>query len=79
MVAHLRVVNAGSVGEPFGDRGAYWAVFDDDVELHFTPYDVDAAARAIVAMGYPYGPIMAANITSVNTAHDAARWFEKTS
>jgi predicted phosphodiesterase len=77
-VGDRRVVNAGSVGEPFGDRGAYWAVLDDgDIELRFTSYDVDATADAIVATGYPYGPIMADNIRSVNTAEDAARWFEK--
>jgi diadenosine tetraphosphatase ApaH/serine/threonine PP2A family protein phosphatase len=73
-----RVVNAGSVGEPFGDRGAYFAVLDDgDVELRFVPYDVDRVADEIVATGYPYGPIMAANLRSVNTADDAARWFER--
>ncbi len=78
VVGDRRVVNAGSVGEPFGDRGAYWAVLDDgDVELCFTPYDVDAAADAIGATGYPYAPIMAANTREVNTAEDAARWFEK--
>ena len=78
MVGDLRVVNAGSVGEPFGDRGAYWAIVDGaDIELRFTPYDVDATADAIVATGYPYGPIMASNIRGSNTAEDAARWFEK--
>lgn len=72
------IVNAGSVGEPFGDRGAYFAMFEDgDVELCFAPYDVDQVADAIVATGYPYGPIMVRNIRSVNTAQDAARWFEK--
>lgn len=78
VVGDVRIVNAGSVGEPFGDRGAYFAVFDGgDVELCFAAYDVDAVADAIVATGYPYGPIMAANIRTVNTADDAARWFER--
>ncbi len=64
--------------EPFGDRGAYWASVDDgDATLCFTPYDVDRAADDIIATGYPYGPIMAANIRGVDTAEDAARWFEK--
>ncbi len=76
-VGALRVINAGSVGEPFGDRGAYWAIIGDDIELRFTTYDVDATAAAIVETGYPYGPIMAANIASVNTALDAARHFER--
>ena len=78
LVGDRRVVNAGSVGEPFGDRGAYFAVFvDGDASLRFAPYDVDRVADDIVATGYPYGPIMARNIRSVNTAEDAARWFEK--
>lgn len=77
-VGDLRIVNAGSVGEPFGDRGAYWAMADNgDVSLRFTPYDVDRAADDIIASGYPYGPIMAANIRETNTAQDAARWFER--
>ena len=73
-----RIVNAGSVGEPFGDRGAYFAVFDEGVvDLRFVAYDVDRVADEIVDTGYPYGPVMAANIRRVNTAQDAARWFEK--
>jgi putative phosphoesterase len=77
-VGELCVVNAGSVGEPFGDRGAYFAILENgDVDLCFVEYDVEATAAAIVATGYPYGEIMAANITAVNTADDAARWFEK--
>jgi len=77
-VGRKRIVNAGSVGEPFGDRGAYSAVFDDgDVQLCFASYDVDRVADDIIATGYPYGPIMAANIRSVNSAQDAARHFER--
>jgi putative phosphoesterase len=72
-----RIVNAGSVGDPFGDRGAYWAIFGPGIDLRFTPYDVDAAAEAIKATGYGYAATMASNITSVSTAEDAARWFER--
>ena len=78
VVGDRRIVNAGSVGEPFGDRGAYFAIFEaGDVSLRLAPYDVDRVADEIVATGYPYGPIMAANIRTVNTAQDAARWFER--
>jgi len=70
-----RIVNPGSVGNPFGDRGAYWAMFGPGIDLRFTAYDVDAAAREIEATGFPYAPTMASNITSVSTARDAAKWF----
>jgi predicted phosphodiesterase len=77
-VGDRRIVNAGSVGEPFGDRGAYWTVMEDgEPSLSFTRYDVDRVADEIVATGYPYGRIMAANLREVNTTDDAARWFEK--
>ena len=76
-VGEFCIENAGSVGEPFGDRGAYWALLDDGVTaLRFTSYDVDRTADDILATGYPYGPIMANNIRSVNTAQDAADWFD---
>src|SRR4029077_3512337 len=48
-----RVVNAGSVGMPFGEPGAYWLLLGADIELHRTIYDFDAAARAIEASDYP--------------------------
>ena len=52
-VGETRVVNAGSVGMPFGAPGAYWALIDDDVELRRTAYDVTAAADRIRASDYP--------------------------
>lgn len=76
-VGAYRVVNAGSVGNPFGDRGAYWAAFGPGIELRFTPYDVDDAASGVVASGFPEAPTMASNITGVSTAEDAAKWFSR--
>lgn len=52
-VGDVRVVNAGSVGMPFGEPGAYWALIDGDIELRRTEYDLDAAAAAIRATEYP--------------------------
>src|SRR5262245_19664767 len=40
-VGTIRVVNAGSVGMPFGARGACWALLGPDVELRRTPYDFE--------------------------------------
>lgn len=44
-----RVVNAGSVGMQYGHAGASWAMLGPDVVLRRTPYDTDAAARALRA------------------------------
>jgi putative phosphoesterase len=50
----IRVVNAGSVGAPYeAEPAAYWALLGADVELRRTDYDVEAAAAAITATGYP--------------------------
>ncbi len=47
----LRVVNPGSVGMPYGEPGAYWAMLGPDVEMRRTDYDRDAAARRVRAKG----------------------------
>ena len=53
-VGEVRVVNAGSVGMPFGEPGAYWALIGPrDVELRRTEYDLAAAAMRIQATDYP--------------------------
>ncbi len=52
-VGQTRVVNAGSVGEPYGAPGAYWLVLGPDVQLRQTPYDLARAAERIQATAYP--------------------------
>lgn len=52
-VGTMRVVNAGSVGMPFGAPGAHWLLLGDSVELRRTPYDLGAAAARIRASHYP--------------------------
>lgn len=53
-VGSTRVVNAGSVGMPFGAPGAYWVLLGPDVELRHTPYDLPAAAGRVRASSYPW-------------------------
>ncbi len=53
MVGSTRVVNAGSVGEPFGEASASWLLLGPGVELRRTRYDVRAAADAISSSDYP--------------------------
>jgi len=52
-VGSTRVVNAGSVGEPYGAPGAYWLLLGPDVQLRQTPYDLALAAERLGATAYP--------------------------
>ena len=52
-IGTTRVVNAGSVGMPFGEPGAYWLLLGPDVHLRHTSYDVAKAADRIRATSYP--------------------------
>jgi hypothetical protein len=53
MVGTVRVVNAGSVGMPFGELGADWLPSDPDVELRHRRYDLVRAADHIRSSTYP--------------------------
>jgi putative phosphoesterase len=49
----LDIVNSGSVGLPFGEPGAYWAVIGKEVELRRTGYDYEAAGEMFLRTGGP--------------------------
>lgn len=46
-IAGVRVVNAGSVGMPFGSTGADWLMIETDVVFRHTDYDAIEAAEHI--------------------------------
>jgi putative phosphoesterase len=52
-IGSVRVVNAGSVGMPFGRTGADWALLGANIELRHTDYDLAKAADRIRASDYP--------------------------
>ena len=52
-VGATRVVNAGSVGMPFGSPGAYWLLIDGSIQLRRTEYDLAAAVAVIRGSRYP--------------------------
>jgi hypothetical protein len=60
-IARTRVVNAGSVGMPFGEAGAYWLLLGPDIQLRRTSYDLASAADRIRATNYPQAEDFAAN------------------
>ncbi len=61
MIGRTRVVNAGSVGMPFGEPGAYWLLLQGDVQLRHTSYDLAKAAERIRATSYPQAQDFAAH------------------
>jgi putative phosphoesterase len=52
-IGAIRVLNAGSVGMPFGEPGAYWLLLGPSVELRRTRYDLAKAAERIRGTRYP--------------------------
>jgi putative phosphoesterase len=59
-VGRTRIVNAGSVGMPFQEAGAYWLLLGPDVQLRRTAYDLADAAARIRATAYPQAEDFAA-------------------
>lgn len=53
MIGTTRVVNAGSVGMPFAEPGAYWLLLGPDIQLRHTSYSLVNAAERIRATAYP--------------------------
>ena len=53
-IGKTRVINAGSVGMPFGKPGAHWLLLGADVELRYTLYPLEEAAQLIRATEYPF-------------------------
>lgn len=53
MIGATRVVNAGSVGMPFGRPGADWLLLGGDIQLRHTSYDLEGAADRVRATQYP--------------------------
>jgi putative phosphoesterase len=65
------VINAGSVGLPFGDPGAYWCLLGPRIDLRHTTYDVETAAATFRRAGGPEGAEFAAHALAP-PPHEAA-------
>jgi putative phosphoesterase len=77
-VGELRIVNPGSVGMPYGEPGAYWAMLDGDVEMHRTDYDREAAAARIRAKDWADADQFAReNVISVPSLAQAMEFMRK--
>ena len=53
MVGKTRVINAGSIGEPYGEPGAEWLILGPDVQLRHTSYDLTKAVERIRETEFP--------------------------
>ncbi len=72
-----RFVVAGSVGRPYeGRQGAFWALLGDDVELLRTDYDIESAAAAIRATGFPDAEEHAENLLEPPPPDEVSAYFE---
>ena len=76
-VAGRRVVNAGSVGQPFqSPPGAYWLLLGPDVQLRRTDYDFARAAATIRATAYPQAEALAVRyVLNPPTAEESLQMF----
>src|SRR5438874_11606829 len=74
-----RFANAGSVGMPYEDDvAAFWAIVGDEVEFRRTAFDVERAAAAIRASGWPQAEeFVAENLFAAPSREEATAWMEE--
>ncbi len=77
MIGAKRILNAGSVGEAFGERGAAWLILGPGVDFRHTNYDVEAAAAAIRRTAYPQADEVARGIVSPSAESEMLELYGK--
>lgn len=53
MIGNIRVVNAGSLGMPFGEPAANWILLAEEIDFRKTSYNLKNAAELILKTNYP--------------------------
>lgn len=77
MIGGVRVVNAGSVGMPFGKPGAHWLLLGPDLEPRYTLYDLPKAAARVRDTNYPQADQFSeSNILNPPTEEQMLRAFK---
>lgn len=77
-IGQTRVVNAGSVGMPFGEPGADWLLLGPDVQFRHTRYDLANAADRVRSTVYPQAQDFAArNILNPPTEQEMLEIFSR--
>jgi predicted phosphodiesterase len=77
MIGRTRVVNAGSIGEPFGDQGASWLLLGPEVARQHTMYDLAQAAQQMRATAYPQAEESARGVMDPPPAEQMLELFGK--
>jgi predicted phosphodiesterase len=72
-----RVVNAGSIGQPYGSPGASWLMLGPGVEWRRTEYDYAAAGDRIRATEYPEAENFVKTLTAPPTEDEVLEVFGK--
>jgi len=77
-IGPTRVVNAGSVGMPFGKPGAHWLLLGPDIQFRHTAYDLAHAAERVRSTDYPQAEDFAArNILNPPTEQEMLEIFSR--
>jgi putative phosphoesterase len=77
-IGHTRVVNAGSIGMPFGAPGAHWLLLGRDIQFRHTAYNLANAAERIRSTAYPQAQDFAArNILNPPTEKEMLDVFSR--
>jgi len=72
----IRIVNPGSVGMPYGETGAHWALLGPDIAFHRERYELEAAAARIRKSSWPEAAGFAAdNVVKVPSVEEAFEFF----
>lgn len=77
MVGSTRVVNAGSVGMPFGEPGAHWLLLGPGVQFRRTPYDLAGAAARFRDTDYPQADSFARDTVQPRSEREMLALFAK--
>jgi len=74
----VRLINPGSVGMPYKEPGAFWALLDSELRFRRTDYDREAAAARIRQTAWTEaGEFARANVLSVPSEEDVMEFFRK--
>src|ERR1700692_1186079 len=77
-IGPTRVVNAGSVGMPFGKPGAHWLLLGPNIQFRHTPYALATAAGRVRSTAYPQAEDFAArNILNPPTEQEMLEIFTR--
>jgi putative phosphoesterase len=77
-IERTRIVNAGSVGMPFGQSGADWLLLGPDIQFRHTAYNLAQAADIVCRTNYPQAQdFVARNILNPPTEQEMLEIFTR--